>query len=208
MLAVDSTVYIVDDDDDARTGLQELMESVGLNTEIFASAEGFLERYPTDANGCLVLDIRMPGMGGMKLQEELNRRQSQLPILFLTGHGDIPMAVKALQAGALDFIEKPPSGQYLLDKVHEALEEAKRRRLRAAEQSAIGAKLSSLTPRETEIIEYVKQGMSSKSMAMKMGLSRKTVDWHLSMIRDRLEVNTNADLLLLLHQAETPEAQN
>ncbi len=208
MLAMDATVFVVDDDDAARAGLQELMESVGLNTETFASAEDFLGNYRPDRHGCLILDVRMPGMGGLKLQDELNKRQSKLPILFLTGHGDVRMAVKALQAGALDFIEKPAGGQYLLDRVHGALEEGKRRHALEQRRRALKTKFSSLTPKESEVVEYVRQGKTSKSIAMRMGLSRKTVDWHLSMIREKMGVSSTAELLLLLHQAAASDLSN
>ena len=200
MVATEPTVFVVDDDDAAREGLRELMDSVGLGTQTFASAQRFLDAYAEDRSGCLVLDVRMPNMSGLKLQEELNKRGSKMPILFLTGHGDIPMAVEALRKGAVDFLEKPAGGQYLLDKVYEAIRESERRIAAEDERQALNAKLSSLTPRENEVLELTRQGKRVKSIALEMGLSRKTVDWHLSMIRDKLGVDSTGELILLLHR--------
>ena len=198
MLATETTVFVVDDDDAVREGFEELMGSVGLDTRTFSSAEEFLNGYREDCRGCLLLDVRMPGMSGLKLQDELNRRGAALPILFLTGHGDIPMAVGALKKGATDFIEKPAGGQYLLDKVYEAIKESDRQQELNDRKRALEAKLSLLTPREREVLDYIKQGKRVKSVSLEMGLSRKTVDWHLSMIRDKMGVDSTGELLLLL----------
>jgi len=202
MVAREQTVFVVDDDDAVREGLQELMESVGLDTRAYASAQEFLDGYGEEQSGCLLLDVRMPGMSGLRLQDELNERGSRLPILFLTGHGDIPMAVEALRKGAADFIEKPAGGQSLLDKVHQAIKESARREQLAHKKRAIDAKLAGLTAKEREILDHVKQGKRVKTIALEMGLSRKTIDWHLAMIREKMEVNSTGELLLLLHRAD------
>lgn len=202
MVATEATVFVVDDDDAAREGLQELMESVGLDTRTYASAQAFLDDYSEEWSGCLLLDVRMPGISGLKLQEELNQRGSKLPILFLTGHGDIPMAVEALTKGAVDFLEKPAGGQVLLDKVHEAI----RRNIRAqqveARKRAVDAKLSLLSPKEKEVLDHIKRGERVKTLALEMGIRRKTVDWYLSMIREKMGVDSTSELLLLLHKAD------
>ena len=168
MVATEAIVFIVDDDEAVREGLQELVESVGLETRAFSSAQEFLDSYDEEWHGCLLLDVRMPGMSGLKLQEELNRRGCQLPIIFLTGHGDVPMAVETLRRGAVDFVEKPAGGQYLLDKVYEAIEEGNRvRRIETAKRD-VRAKLDLLTPREKEVLEYIKQGKRPKTIALEL----------------------------------------
>lgn len=199
MLATETMVFVIDDDDAVREGLEELMGSVGLNTQTFSSAEEFLNDYREERRGCLLLDVRMPGMSGLKLQDELNRRGAVLPILFLTGHGDIPMAVEALKKGATDFIEKPAGGQYLLEKVYEAIKESDRQQEVSGKKRALESKLSLLTPREREVLDHIKQGERVKSISMEMGLCRKTVDWHLSMIRGKMGVDSTGELLLLLY---------
>ena len=203
MSEVRPTVFVVDDDQGAREGMEELMQSVGLATRAYASAEEFLEAGPDLSRACLLLDVRMPGMGGLKLQEELNRRGNHLPILFLTGHGDIPMAVDALRKGAVDFIEKPAGGQYLLDKVYEAIKVGDRLTEIETRKQKLEARLAQLTPKEKRVLSYVQRGSRVKSIALKMGLSRKTVDWHLSMIREKMDVDSTAELLLLFYGGQT-----
>ena len=195
------TVFIVDDDVAAREGLQDLVESVGLKVKAFASAEEFLNSYDEAWCGCLLLDVRMPGMSGLKLQDELNRRGSRLSILFLTGHGDVPMAVQALKKGAVDFLEKPAGGQPLLDKVYDAVKESTRLRQEQVAAKDMRSKLALLTSREKEVLDRVEAGKQVKAIARELGLSRKTVDWHLSVIRQKMGVASSGELLLLLHGA-------
>ena len=197
MLVAEPTVHIVDDDQAAREGIEELMHSVGLATRAYASAEEFLGESPDLSRACLLLDVRMPGMSGLKLQEELNRQDRQVPILFLTGHGDIPMAVDALRKGAFDFIQKPAGGQVLLDKVYEAIKVSDQLNEIKTREQSLAAKLSQLTPREKEVLSHVRRGCRIKSVALQLGLSRKTVDWHLSMIREKMGVDSTAELQLL-----------
>lgn len=206
MVAAESTVFVVDDDLAAREGIEELMRSVGLATRAYASAQDFLDETPDLSRACLLLDVRMPGMSGLRLQEELNRRGSQVPIIFLTGHGDIPMAVDALRKGAVDFIEKPAGGQYLLDKVYEAIKVGDRRSEMESRKQDLAAKVSQLTPREREVLGYVKKGYRVKSIALKMSLSRKTVDWHLAVIREKMAVDSTGELLLLFYSDDVPPA--
>ena len=201
MVGTEAVVHIVDDDEAARVGLVELLESVELGVQTHASAQGFLSNFSNDQTGCILLDVRMPGMSGLKLQNELNKRNCRLPIIFLTGHGDVPMAVEALRNGAFDFVEKPSGGQFLLDKVFDAIEESSRQQDLSDRTRALRTMLASLTPKEEEVLGYVKQGKRVKIIAMEMGLSRKTVDWHLAMIREKLGVESTGELMLRLHAA-------
>jgi len=202
MITTKATVFIVDDDEASRESQQELMESIGLETRAFSSAQEFLASYDEEWHGCLLLDVRMPGMSGLKLQDELTRRGCQLPIIFLTGHGDVPMAVETLRKGAVDFVEKPAGGQYLLDKVHEAIDKADCMQRLKARKRDISAKLARLTPREKEVLEYIKQGKRPKTIAFELGLSRKTVDWHFAVLRKKLAVDSTGELMLLLHEGD------
>ncbi len=201
MRDTEPTVFIVDDDDAARGGLRELMESVSLRVRTFASAREFLQGYEPEGCGCLLLDVRMPGMSGLQLQEEMNRRGTRLPIIFITGHGDIPMAVDALRHGALDFLEKPIRGQLLLDRIHYAVE---RHRQSCAQQARIQdaqTRLASLTSREKEILDRVKTGTCTKAIAREFSLSRKTVDAHLTSIREKMGVTSTPQLIMLLYES-------
>ncbi len=194
-------VFVVDDDEAVRQGIRELLASVHLDALCFASGEEFLQAYQPGWHGCLLLDIRMPGMSGLKLQEELIRRDSALAIVFLTGHGDVPMAVGALKKGAADFIEKPPGDQQLLDVVHEVLrEDARQREARKATQH-VEQKLARLTDRERQVLEALEEGKSPKTMAHELSLSRKTVDWHISSLRRKMGCQTNEQLLMTLYKA-------
>jgi FixJ family two-component response regulator len=201
MVTTEATVFIVDDDDAARDGLEDLMKSVGLNVSAFSSAEDFLDSYDEEWRGCVLLDVRMPGMSGLKVQEELKARSSHLPIIFITGHGDVPMAVKAVKNGAMDFLEKPVGDQHLLEKVHEALAKNREVRHREVKRQAIEARVRLLTPREREILDLLKIGGHSKAIALELGLSRKTVDAYRRRILDKLGAESSAELTFLLHES-------
>lgn len=201
MVTTETAVFIVEDDAGTREGLQDLLDSIGLEARAFSSAEEFLDSYDDEWCGCLLLDVRMPGMSGLKLQDELNRRGTKLSIVFLTGHGDIAMAVEALKKGAADFLEKPAGGQYLLDKVYEAVGESDRLRQEALKTRDTRSKLSLLTPREKEILSHLKAGKQAKLIASELGINCKTVYWHLSIIRQKVGVESSSELTLLLHQA-------
>lgn len=204
METTETSVFIVEDDAAAREGYQDLVESIGLKARVFSSAEEFLDSYDNEWCGCLLLDVRMPGMSGLKLQDELNRRGSTLSILFLTGHGDIAMAVEALKKGAMDFVEKPAGGQHLLDKMHDAIEESTRLRQKEMATKDMRSKLDLLTSREREVLDCVRAGKQAKVIARELGLSRKTVDWHLSVIRQKMGVESSRELILLLHRTGQP----
>ena len=198
MSETEPTVFVVDDDEAVRNGIKELLASVGLATRCFASAEAFLDAYEPTWHGCLLLDVRMPGMGGLKLQEELIRKGSGLFVAFLTGHGDVPMAVKTLKKGAVDFVEKPFSDQELLDMVHDILQKDAMRLEQITTARHIRKKLDALTSREREVLEHLGLGKSPKAIAYELCVSRKTIDWHTSSLRGKMGVESNAQLLLLL----------
>jgi FixJ family two-component response regulator len=201
MSDAEGTVFIVDDDDAARSGLQELMESVSFDVRTFASAQEFLEAYEFETCGCLLLDVRMPGMSGLKLQDEMNRRGAGLPIIFITGHGDVSMAVDALKNGAFDFVEKPIRGQFLLDKIHCAIERHKQVCRQKDKMKQIRAQQALLTDREREILDRVKIGSGTKVIAREFGLSRKTVDAHLTNIREKMGVESTPQLIMMLYES-------
>ena len=195
------TVFIVDDDHAVRDSLADLIDSVGLNTETYPSAQDFLTDYTPDRCGCLVLDIRMPGMSGLELQDELVRRGASLPIIFITGHGDIPMAVQAMRLGAYDFIQKPFREQELLDRINKALESGIEKRLLQLEYQTVKAHIQTLTPREKEVMDMIVTGKPNKVIAIDLGLSQRTVEVHRANVMDKLQVHSLADLVRLVTRA-------
>ncbi len=189
------TVFLVDDDAAVRDALGVLFRTEGLTVSAYASAENFLATCPLDVCGCLVLDLHMPGMGGIELQKALSEQNILLPIIFLTGHGDIPMSVRALKAGAVDFLEKPANPDVLLARVRDALAQDLRRRTVGAEQAALGALYDRLTVREREILAQVSDGKTSKEIARSLGISPRTVEVHRSHIMGKLGADSLADLI-------------
>ena len=190
-------VYIVDDDDAVRDSLGLLMRSVGLACATFASARQFLDAYDPEAVSCLVADIRMPGLSGLELQQEISDRHLEIPIIFITGHGDVPMAVKAMKAGALDFLQKPFRDQDLLDRIHAAIQRDRDRRTLRREIQSIRERLETLTPRETEVMEKVVQGCANKVIAMDLGVSQRTVELHRARVMHKMDVRSLAELVHL-----------
>ncbi len=190
------TVYLVDDDDAFRDSLKVLCESVGLGVECFDSADALLERYESGPmDGCLVLDIRMPGMSGLELQEALQQRESRLPIIFMTGHGDVPMAVRAMKSGALDFLSKPFSHQEMLDRIHRALETADERAAERQSHEQVEACFDELTPREIEVMDLVVTGLANKVVANRLGISQRTVEIHRAQVMEKMQASSLADLV-------------
>jgi FixJ family two-component response regulator len=189
------TVFIVDDDPSIRFAMQALLDSVDIRHEIFASADEFLRHEEQYRSGCLVLDIRMPGLGGLELQDELITRGSTLPIIFITGHGDVPMAVDAMQKGAVDFIQKPFRDQELLDRVREALSTDRERRAERKRHAEVEARLQRLTNREREVFDLVVTGKPNKVIAYELDVSQRTVEIHRARVMEKMEARSLADLV-------------
>ena len=193
----EANVFVVDDDESVRDAIGFLLESVDITHTDFASADDFLEHYDSNEKGCLVLDIRMPGMSGLDLQAELLARDAQIPIIFITGHGDIPMAVEAMRRGAVDFIRKPFRDQELLDRIHEALNLDSERRQDADDIQSARQLIGELTPRETEIFERVCLGQANKVIAIELGISERTVEIHRSQVMHKTGARSLAELVRL-----------
>ena len=188
-------VYLVDDDEAIRDSLGLLLKSVGLDCEIYASALEFLGAYDPARHSCLVADIRMPGLSGLELQQRLNEQGAEVPVIFITGHGDVPMAVNAMKSGASDFIQKPFRDQDLIDRIHKALEKDRERRVQRAEEDAIRERLETLTPRETEVMKRVVRGQANKVIALDLGVSQRTVELHRARVMRKLKMRSLADLV-------------
>jgi two-component system response regulator FixJ len=188
------TVFIVDDDEAMRAGVSLLVKSVGLPAQCFSNAQDFLDNYCASKPGCLVLDVRMPGMSGVELHEELIKRQVGLPVIFLTGHGDVAMGVSAMKAGAVDFIEKPPKDQVLLDAIQKAIAEDKTRRMHLKKQEIIKSRVSSLTGRESEVMAHLVEGKSDKQAANDLGISVRGVAFHRANILKKMAVESLVEL--------------
>ena len=191
------TVFVVDDDEAMRDSIHWLLESVNLQTKMFDCASDFLDFCDPEQKGCLLLDVRMSGMSGMELLETLKSRDVMLPIIIITGHGDVPMAVRALKNGAFDFVQKPFNAQELLDRVHAALKLDRERHQRCREIDLRRAHLALLTERETEVMGLVVEGHSSKVIAQKLGISPKTVDIHRANMMRKLNVRTVVEIVQL-----------
>jgi FixJ family two-component response regulator len=196
------TIFVVDDDEAVRTSLRLLLKSVGLQVETFASAQEFLDQFDPDRAGCLVLDIRMPGVSGLELQQQLNDRHSIMPIVFITGHGDVPMAVEAMQAGAVDFIQKPFRDQDLIDRINRALEKDKAMRGELRERDEIRRRMSQLTPREREVLELVTQGKANKVIAGDLNVSQRTVEIHRARVMEKMGAASLAHLVRMVIEAQ------
>jgi FixJ family two-component response regulator len=195
-------VFVVDDDQGIREGLALLLETVGQPYELYSSAIEFLDAYDASKGGCLVLDIRMPRMSGLDLQEKLNEQGSLLPIIFITGHGDIQMAVEAMRRGALDFIRKPFREQDLLDRINEALAFDAGKRKNIAERQQLLDKVAALSEREREVFHRVAAGEMNKVIAQDLGISARTVEVHRSKVMKKLSVRTLAQLVRIKIEAE------
>lgn len=197
-----SKVYIVDDAQEVRDALALLLTSVGLKVETFASGNEFIATCDANAAGCIILDVRMPGISGIELQEKLIKGDSCPPIIIISGHGDIPMAVKAVQAGATDFIEKPFNDQILLDSVHRALELDDKRRGKKYRLDDIRAKLDSLTPREKQVLMAVVSGKRNKVIANELSIGQSTVETHRAKVMEKTEAKSLSDLMRMVIMLE------
>ena len=192
----EQTVFIVDDDAAVRDSIQELVESVGLRAESHSSGQAFLASYQPQRSGCLVLDVRMAGMSGLVLQEKLNELVARIPVIIITGHGDVPMAVHALKAGAVDFVQKPYRDQLLLDSINNALAMDTIARRSLDESQNHDRQLATLTKREQEVLDKLLAGNNSKQIARELGISTRTVEVHRQNLLHKLGVRSLKELLL------------
>jgi FixJ family two-component response regulator len=195
---IGQTVFIVDDDAAVRDSLRLLLRSVGLAAETYDSARTFLNDYDPERSGCLVLDVRMPDMSGLELAEMLREREAVLPIIFITGHGDVPMAVKAMQLGAMNFIQKPFRDQELLDLISTALKQDAANRRAMDKQQRVRRCLATLTPRECQVLDMLLEGQINKVIAAGLGVSQRTVEIHRSRIMEKMQTHSLAELVRLV----------
>jgi FixJ family two-component response regulator len=202
-----ATVFIVDDDEGIRNSLRFLLKSVGLATRTLSSAQEFLDAYKQSQPGCLVLDVRMPGMSGLDLQQQLNLRGATIPVIFITGHGDIPMAVDAMQHGAFDFLQKPFRDQDLIDRIQRALERDARSRAALTQHTKIRERMESLTPREREVLALMTRGKPNKVMAAELGVSQRTVEIHRARVMEKSGAASLAQLVRMVMDLELEPAK-
>jgi FixJ family two-component response regulator len=202
MKAATPIVYIVDDDEAVRGSLRMLMRSVGLQAQALGSAREFLDAYDRRQSGCLVLDVRMPGMSGMELQQQLNQRGATIPVIFISGHGDVPMAVEAMQHGAFDFLQKPFRDQELLDRVQRALARDAQSRATLAAGALIRERIESLTPRERQVMQLVTQGKANKVVGAELGVSQRTVEIHRAHVMEKMHARSLAELVRMVLDTE------
>lgn len=204
-MTLQASVFIVDDDDAVRSSLRLLVKASGFPVIAYASANEFLAAWRPEQPGCLILDVRMPGMSGIELQQELNQRGAIIPVIFISGHGDIPMAVGAIQHGAFDFLSKPFGDQELIDRVRRALEADASQRKMLAERELLRSRLESLTPREQEVLALVVQGKANKVMAGDLGVSQRTVEIHRARVMEKMGAQSLAQLVRMTIELEKNE---
>jgi two-component system, LuxR family, response regulator FixJ len=201
------TIFIVDDDASVRKSLSRLLDSLGFAAETFASADEFLKRERYEGIGCIILDVRMPGLSGMDLQEELNKADYTLPIIFITGHGDIPMSVKAMKKGAVDFLPKPFDQKELTDALNRAIQKDRAVKADRAATRGVLEHIGQLTPREHEILQYLITGMLNKQIAFKLGIAEKTVKIHRARVLEKLGARSVAELVRMAEKAGIESAE-
>jgi two-component system response regulator TtrR len=208
MTSLPGTVYLVDDDDAFRDATRWLLEAEGLRVTCYATAEEFLSGYSPSAAGCLVLDVRMPGLNGLGLQDELRSRDATIPIIFVTGHGEVPMAVEAIKKGAIDFIEKPFDGRRFVNLVEQALLYDAALRERRTSENALIMQLAALTLRERQVMDRVVAGKSNKQIASELDISVKTVETHRSRVMIKLDVKSVPGLVRIAIAVESARTSN
>jgi RNA polymerase sigma factor (sigma-70 family) len=200
MMDADALVFVVDDDASLRASLQDLLESVGLQVVACASAQEFLRRPRPEGPSCLVLDVRLPGLSGLELQRQLGQGDRDMPIIFITGHGDIPMSVQAMKAGAVEFLPKPFRDQDLLDAIHQALARDRQARQQRAQREALRRRFDTLTPRQREVMARMVAGRLNKQIAGELGTSEATVKTHRQQVMAKMRAESLADLIRLADQ--------
>jgi two-component system response regulator FixJ len=204
MTELNPTIYVVDDDPSVRDSTELLLKSVGFNVETFGSAQAFLKANLQEDLGCIVLDVRMPGMSGLDLQEKLVSAKTPLPVIFITGHGTVPMSVRAMKAGAVDFLQKPFEEQDLLDAINRAIARQRERKSKKDEAEGLQLRLKALTPREYEVFSLLVTGMANKEIAYELGASERTIKAHRARIMEKMNAGSLADLVRFSEQLKTP----
>ena len=199
------TVFVVDDDQAVRDSLRWLVESVGHKVRTYGSAQAFFDAYDPHQPGCLVLDVRMPGASGIEMQEHLRNTGAEIPIIVITGHADVATAVRAMKAGAVDFIEKPFSDQLLLDHIHRCIEHDVERRAEGARSQEIIGRRAQLTPRQRRVMDLVAGGLSNRIIAENLGISLKTVEAHRAKVMEKMRARSVAELVKLAAVCEARE---
>jgi FixJ family two-component response regulator len=200
-MTADAVVYVVDDDETVRRSLTRLVKSVGLDVETFPSAQAFLDQKGPDRPSCLVLDVRLPGLSGLDLQAAMGQAQRTMPIIFITGRGNVPMSVRAMKGGALDFLQKPFDAQELLDAIQRALVRSREGRVQEAERLTIEGRLASLTPRERQVLTLVVTGVLNKQIAAELGAAEKTIKVHRGRVMRKMQADSVADLVRMTQKA-------
>lgn len=202
-MSEEAIVYVVDDDPSARTSTRRLLRSVGLQAEAFPSAQAFLDHRRPDTPSCVILDVRMPGISGLDLQQTLAEARIEIPIIFITAYGTIPMTVQAMKEGAVDFLPKPVDEQALLDAVNKALELDRRHRAERSERDDVRRRMATLSEREREVLMLVAAGRLNKQVALALGITERTVKFHRANVMKKMGAESLADLVRLAEQADT-----
>jgi RNA polymerase sigma factor (sigma-70 family) len=197
------TIFIVDDDPSVRDSMELMLKSVGFNVKSFASAQEFLKANLQEGPGCLILDVRMPGMSGLDLQEKLVSAEAPLPVIFITGHGTVPMSVRAMKAGAVDFLQKPFEEQDLLDAIKRAITQQKEKKSEKDEADKVQQCIKALTSREYEVFSLLVTGMPNKEIAYKLGTSERTIKAHRAQIMEKMNAGSFADLVRFAEKLKT-----
>ncbi len=203
MTELKPTIFIVDDDPSVRESTRLMLEGVGFDVKTFASAQDFLNVKLQEGPGCLILDVRMPGISGLDLQEKLVSAKTALPVIFITGHGTVPMSVRAMKAGAIDFLQKPFEEQDLLDAISRAITRQREERSKKDEADKLQQRLKALTPREYEVFSLLVTGMANKEIAYKLGTSERTVKAHRAQVMEKMEARSFADLVRFAEKLKT-----